>query len=171
LIWWYNWRYLPHMKDEALSPKGESMELLPIANPTETVRFEIQAAVERQLSLTQERRATVNTVLDWLRLEFDVDTPGQNLSKFWALDVDAFLREVKARRARSAGRLSPAAMRVLQSSYEKYAPWVRTLRLEIDHLERRLADLVNEAYGLTPEEEALLWQTAPPRMPIAKPSA
>ena len=29
-----------------------------------------------------------------------------------------------------------------------------------------LSELVNLAYGLTPEETALLWQTAPPRMPI-----
>ena len=33
-------------------------------------------------------------------------------------------------------------------------------------LERRLAELVNVAYGLTPEEVDLLWRTAPPRMPI-----
>jgi hypothetical protein len=32
-------------------------------------------------------------------------------------------------------------------------------------LERRLSDLVNQAYRLTEEEIALLWQTAPPRMP------
>src|SRR5262249_53414572 len=25
LMWWFNWRYLPHMKDEALSPTGERM--------------------------------------------------------------------------------------------------------------------------------------------------
>jgi hypothetical protein len=33
-------------------------------------------------------------------------------------------------------------------------------------LERQLSDLVNEAYGLTPDEVALMWQTAPPRMPF-----
>jgi len=32
-------------------------------------------------------------------------------------------------------------------------------------LERRLADLVNQAYGLTSEEIDLLWRTAP-RMPV-----
>lgn len=36
-------------------------------------------------------------------------------------------------------------------------------------LERRISDLVNEAYGLTPDEVALIWATAPPRMPISKP--
>ena len=35
-----------------------------------------------------------------------------------------------------------------------------------EFLERRLSDLVNEAYGLTPDEVALMWQTTPPRMPF-----
>ena len=29
-----------------------------------------------------------------------------------------------------------------------------------------LSDLVNAAYGLTPDEVALMWRTAPPRMPL-----
>ena len=36
---------------------------------------------------------------------------------------------------------------------------------ERKEMERRLSDLVNRAYGLTPEEIELLWNTAPPRMP------
>ena len=32
--------------------------------------------------------------------------------------------------------------------------------------EGRLSDLVNDAYGLTPEDVALMWATAPPRMPF-----
>jgi hypothetical protein len=29
--------------------------------------------------------------------------------------------------------------------------------------------VVNATYGVTPEEETLIWRTAPPRMPIAAP--
>lgn len=36
-------------------------------------------------------------------------------------------------------------------------------------LEQRLADLVNKAYHLTPDEITLLWETAPPRMPVEPP--
>ncbi len=32
-------------------------------------------------------------------------------------------------------------------------------------VEWRLSELVNIAYGLTPEEIKLLWTSAPPRMP------
>jgi hypothetical protein len=34
-MWWHNWRCLPHMKDEALSPVGFRMEELVIAEPTD----------------------------------------------------------------------------------------------------------------------------------------
>jgi len=46
---------------------------------------------------------------------------------------------------------------------------VRQRQAEALGLERRLADLVNQAYGLTPEDVELLWRTAPPRMPVGKP--
>lgn len=36
-------------------------------------------------------------------------------------------------------------------------------------LERRLSDLVHQAYGLTPADIDMLWRTAPPRMPIPPP--
>jgi len=36
-------------------------------------------------------------------------------------------------------------------------------------LESRPAQPGNAAYGLTPEEVALLWRTAPPRMPVGGP--
>jgi hypothetical protein len=42
---------------------------------------------------------------------------------------------------------------------------LQALAAEARQLEHRVADLVNAAYGLTPEEVALLWRTAPPRMP------
>jgi hypothetical protein len=42
---------------------------------------------------------------------------------------------------------------------------VREDRTEVAKLEQRLSDLINQAYGLTPEEVDLLWPTAPPCMP------
>ena len=42
---------------------------------------------------------------------------------------------------------------------------MREGRAEAAKLEKRLSDLVNIAYGLTPEEIDLLWATALPRMP------
>ena len=46
----------------------------------------------------------------------------------------------------------------------------RALAAEALRLENEVSNLVNEAYALTPEEIALMWQTAPPRMPIPGPA-
>ena len=45
----------------------------------------------------------------------------------------------------------------------------RALAAETLKLERTLSDLADQAYGLTPAEIALMWKTAPLRMPIPYP--
>jgi hypothetical protein len=44
---------------------------------------------------------------------------------------------------------------------------LQQLAREADVLERRVSDIVNEAFGLTPADVKLMWETAPPRMPIS----
>ena len=167
LLWWHNWRYLPRMKDDALNPAGALMETLPIAPPSAVTRAAAESAVKRLLVLTGESRKSVAQVLDWLRVEFGVETPGQRLETFAALDETVFIEEVRRHRPRSAGRLSPAALADLRATFTAESARISANQREAGQLERRLADLVNNAYGLTPAEIALLWRTAPPRMPIA----
>ena len=166
LMWWHNWRYLPHMKDEALSPVGELMIDLPIAQPTNATRAEVEPTVERLIAITRANQAARRDTLDWLRTEFSVEAPGQKLEAFAALDEAAFVEEVRKRRPKAAGKLTPSALRALREGYSEQATPVQQRQAEALKLERRLADLVNQAYGLTPEEVELLWRTAPPRMPI-----
>lgn len=61
--------------------------------------------------------------------------------------------------------LSAAAHKSLRDEHARTIEPARTQAAEALQLERQLSDLVNEAYGLTPAEVALMWQTAPPRMP------
>jgi len=44
------------------------------------------------------------------------------------------------------------------ASRRAFLDWLR--------VEHEISDWVNRAYGLTPDEIALMWQTAPPRMPF-----
>jgi hypothetical protein len=61
--------------------------------------------------------------------------------------------KVAAIRAEHAATVSPMTARVA----------------DVARLKRELSSLVNRAYDLTPEEERLMWATAPPRMPISPP--
>jgi hypothetical protein len=54
----------------------------------------------------------------------------------------------------------------LRDEYTRTIAPARARAAETLNLERTLSDLVNQAYALTPAEIALMWQTAPPRMPI-----
>ena len=62
--------------------------------------------------------------------------------------------------------LSAAALKNLRDEHARTLEPARQFAAEAESLERRLSDLVNAAYGLTPDEIALMWATAPPRMPF-----
>jgi len=74
---------------------------------------------------------------------------------------------------RIRGKMEPltaAGLHALRGEYIRTIAPSRALAAETLNLERTLSDLVNQAYGLTPAEIELIWQTAPPRMPIPPPA-
>jgi hypothetical protein len=164
LLWWHNWRYLVHLKDEALTPAGYKMELLPIAVPRDDVRSEAEGRVRELLAVADERSAAQALFLDWLRMEHGIDSPSRRLGEPFALSSDELVAEV--RRARGKRRpLSAAALRSLREEHTRTVVPVAARLREAEVAERELAGLVCDAYGLTPEEVELIRQTAPPRMP------
>ncbi len=165
LLWAYMWRNATHGKDEALRLIYSFVERLPIAPPTDEAREEAEGTVERLVGITSAEQRSRREMLDWLRVEFGVQKPGQKLQEFAALGSDAFVEEVRKRRPKAASRLTPAGLRELREGYAETATPVYEGKTEAAGLERRLSDLVNEAYGLTSEEVELLWSTAPPRVP------
>jgi hypothetical protein len=170
LMWWHNTRYLPHMKDEALTPAGFLMENLPIARPTDETRQAIAVAVQRLIDITADGHQGRRVILDSLKMDYAVEKPSQKLQNVASLDVETLTAEVKKARGRSKP-LSVAQEKALKDEHARSIRPLQTLAAEAQRLERRVADLVNAAYGLTPEEVALMWRTAPPRMPGEPPGA
>ena len=66
-------------------------------------------------------------------------------------------------------RPPPCDFRFLLSQFPLFRPPARALAAETLKLERTLSDLADQAYALTQAEMDLVWQTAPPRMPIPPP--
>jgi hypothetical protein len=121
------------------------------------------------IELARQEQNLRDEVLTWLASEFGVTTPGLALEALTGLEEGGFIQQVRARRPKREARLSPAAVSELADVYRQYVPPLRAAAAETSRLEARLAELVNAAYGLTPDEVALLWRTAPPRMPVGKP--
>jgi len=165
LLWWHNWRYLPHMMNDTLSPVGELMESLPIAPPTDAIRAETEEAVAKLIEMTRASLQARQFLLDWLQIDFNVQELGKRPENVLELDFPAFVNEVRKRRPRTARKLTTAALKDLRDGYTDQTAHFQQLKTKTALLEHKISDLVNSAYGLTPEEVAVLWETAPPRMP------
>ena len=167
-MWWHNWRTFTHLKDEALSPMAYIVETLPIAEPTPAIGKAAEKAVRRLFEITARQQQTQRTLLDWLRVEYQIEKPGNKLQAVAELDSDTLVAEVKRIRGKELP-LTSAGLHALRAEYTRTLEPARALAAETLKLECALSDLVNQAYGLTPEEIKLMWQTAPPRMPIPPP--
>jgi hypothetical protein len=141
------------------------METLPIAQPTDAVRARAEVVAARLIEITDSQHETRRTIQDWLHVEHAIDKASLKLQAPTELDSDAFVAEVKRLRGKK-NPLSAAVLKSLRDEHTRTIEPARTQVAEALYLERQLSDLVNEAYGLTPEEVALLWETAPPRMPF-----
>jgi hypothetical protein len=82
-----------------------------------------------------------------------------------ALDAGKFLAELRKLRGRGKP-LSPPALKVLRDSYSQSVQPLRELSTEAASLEQQVSDLVNLAFGVSPQDTKLIWQTASPKMSI-----
>lgn len=164
-MWWHNWRYFVHMKDEALNPSGAKIVHVPIPRPSEIQLTETTTAVDDTSNLTRGVNDTIAAVLDSLRVQYDVEKTGNKLADFASLGSDAFVREVNKRRPKKSARLSPAGLKELRALYESEAPGIVEKRARILSHERSIAKAVHAAFGLTKKDLELLRATQPPRMP------
>jgi type I restriction-modification system DNA methylase subunit len=164
-IWNYSWRKAQHAKDEALRMFSEFVELLPIPRPKHAQSERVSRAVGSLIGLTRSAADSIRAFLDVLRVEYDVEVPGQALEDFASLSSDVFVKEVKKRRVRKASRLSPAGLAQLRKLFDAEAAIVLEKRARVLTLEQSVASAVHDAFELDETDLATLRETAPPRMP------
>jgi len=162
--WWYAWRKAQHGKDEALRYFTDFVEAFPIPRPSEEQRKAGEASVRRLIALRDDTHRRVHDLLHWLNVEYEIAKPSTKLENLIDLELDAIIAEVKKLRGKKKP-LSLAALRGLREEHARTIVPAQDLVRKVRSLEQQVSDLVNAAYGLTPEEVRLMWETAPPRMP------
>ncbi len=155
------------MKDEALSPIAYVVNDCHIASSEPAFVGGPNEASIPIISLVGDDQSFDDTsaIHDWLHHEFGIDKPGRALAEPHKLDPDGFVTAVRAALPKSRKWSAAEIARLKQEHADTLTP-ARNAAADILALERRLSDLVNVAYGLTPEDVALMWRTAPPRMPL-----
>jgi hypothetical protein len=125
----------------------------------------IEQLVISLVASTQQIENANSAVVSWLYHQFGISKLSRGLSNTTAHSSDGFISAVH-RGLPNGRKLTAADIGELRREHAATVEPARFVRAEIFNLERELSDLVNEAYGLTPDEVALMWRTAPPRMPF-----
>ena len=124
--------------------------------------------MNRLIEICRQNQSETRALLDWLKVEHGIDKPSTKLENPLDFDSDGFIAEIRKLR----GKKNPLSLANLRSLREEFARMVvpaQALASEARTLEITISDLVNAAYGLTPSEIKLMWETAPPRMPVTGP--
>jgi hypothetical protein len=164
LLWWFNWRHLGHGKDEALNALGVKMEHVPIAPAVDYQTFVPQVEALRSIQAEAHQRRQLLT--DWYSRSLGIGTVPTVLRDPFGLSADQFTSALGKAPDNRKRVMTAATIGHIRDEYTRTVePMTRRLGDAARH-ERVLSDIVNAAYGLTPEEVALMWRTAPPRMPL-----
>lgn len=168
LMWWYNWRNLQHMKDEALSPVDYKITLLPIAEPSPGDNSLAQGLVERIIKMVAGGQEISANAHAWSISEFPDRSQSLADELLVAESFESLLGVIKEK-AVAAGEIEPRKMSTYRDYFKEFAePYTQKLK-EMEKLERSLSDLVISSFGLTQDDVKVLWDTAPPRMPLVEP--
>jgi hypothetical protein len=163
--WYFRFKQFPHKKDEAVALDIPYLERLPICRSTPG-RIEQSVSIVNSIIVSKQAvRAAGDSILGWLKHEFGIEKPGRALSESYKFDADGFVAAVRGALPKSH-KWSAAEIGRLKQEYGDTLLPAREAAANILELERQLSDLVNSAYGLTPDEVTLMWRTAPPRMPF-----
>jgi hypothetical protein len=164
-FWYYSFAILPHMINEALNPAGFVMETISVPNYKPDQIEKVSAMVKDLLKIIKQGNEATRNIIDWLSMELSIEKPTQKLRTPENLTSDEFVEEVKKARTKDSP-LTSAGLKMLRDEYHNTIAPMRQQSAEIARLEREIAALVHQAYNLTPDDLALMHQTAPPRMPI-----
>lgn len=163
--WWFAWRKAQHGKDEALRFFTSFVETYPVAPLAEAARSEVDELVERSSGLAEQYQVADHNIAEWLKVEFELKNLKPALLAASLLGGEAFVATVRSVLPKKR-KLTAAQVAELNREYGATVDPARRIRAEVLAAERRLSDLVNQAYGLSEAEVDLMWRTAPPRMPF-----
>jgi hypothetical protein len=146
------------------------MEALPIARPNQQQADRADTLTIRLADIHRQRHGAQRAFADWLRVEWNIARPPTELAAPFGLSADAFAESLRKALPKKR-RLTVAEVAAIKHAHAETIAPISALLREANTLERQLSAVVNAAYGLTPAEEALMWRTAPPRMPISPPAS
>jgi hypothetical protein len=166
LAWWYMWRVAQHGKDEVLRLIGAFMDVFPMpsARGLDRVAQGIESAATEIIGVMGEYHDWEKEVVELALRRFALPELDGRVITWLSLSPDTF--SARLSKLANVKKGTPK----LHDEMEGFRQTHRTRQVELLgrqlELEKALASLVEDAYGLTPEERELLRSTRPVRDPL-----
>ena len=101
------------------------------------------------LNFNQQIQDEVKGFHDWLRHTFNIEKLSQKLEKYYNLELDVFLDEVRKKKVDLKSRKN---YQTLKKEYEESLVVIKPLLQQIKETDAEIDRMVYELYGLTEEE-------------------
>lgn len=170
--WWTAHRWFPKMIGEAVSPRADLMVSFPIAAPDAAQRAAVEPLVAELAQTAGRAAALAYDTAHWLRVNFgDGVQPVAALQNPAALTREAFERAVcgsvpaRGRKGLKGKILQVSEIKAVDALYHDEVRPVQIAAARTEALEKQLARIVYDAFGLTDDDLRVLHETQPPRMP------
>lgn len=141
--------YASTLEGKRYEMRKVSIEQLPIyiANPEEQQSLIKKA--DQMLQLNRKLQAEVKGFQGWLKQTFKVEKLSQKLDKYYELDLDEFLQELRKKKVDVRSRDN---QELLRNEYQKSLDIINPLLNGIEQTDKEIDVLVYELYGMTDEE-------------------
>ena len=164
LAWWYMTRTAQHGKDEVLRLIGTYMDQFPMPEHlTDDDEERFALPVEQLTDLQRKRMNWEQEFSSDVRTAVDHSEDDDRMLDWLTRGSEDFLRMVASMASQS---LTPGVCEKLEKLRSQGVRYLRAMLAEQLMLEKQIAALVEDAYGLSAEERQLLRETRPVRDPI-----
>ncbi|MCE7699552.1 MAG: N-6 DNA methylase, partial [Methanobacterium paludis] len=149
---YYNLNFT-NKSDLTVNISSTYLEKLPIymATPQEQAPFIEKANL--MLQLNKEFHDEVNNFHNWLQRTFNIEKLSQKLGKYYELDFEEFMKEVKKKKVDIKSR---ETQELLENEFNESLAVVNPLLQKIEEIDREIDEMVYDLYGLTLEEREIV---------------
>jgi len=164
LMWSYISRTAQHGKDEVLRMFTDFVETIPIAEPGKNDSVQrCSDIVPLSIEIADRRHQFEAECVTSFRERFDTQEADERLIDWLVIPPETFVERFS--KLVTARRSSASSEELIRMQAAHRGREVELLKQQLK-LEQRLATLVEDAYGLTPDERELLRATRPVRDPL-----
>ncbi|WP_286478519.1 Eco57I restriction-modification methylase domain-containing protein [Methanobacterium sp. CWC-01] len=149
LLFWVFKQISPQIEGKRLRYKKQYVEQLPIYPATPEEQQSLVELADVMLDLNKQLQDEVDGFLDWLKHTFGVEKLSKKLEKYYELDLDTFLEELRKKKVDVKTRRN---YQTLKKEFEESLSAIVPLQQRIQSTDDEIDRMVYELYGLSDDE-------------------